>query len=134
MRSMSLILVTAALAACSTGPQPGRSADAEAHLQQLLAGKTPMQPTSCLPHYRANDMVVIDDNTVVFKNGRTVYRNDFQGGACSNLGRGSYALVTRTSSDSLCRGDIAEVKDLTNGITVGSCVMGDFVPYKPSRS
>ena len=134
MRSMSLLILAATLGACSTGPQPGRSAQAEAHLQQLLAGKTPMQPTSCLPHYRANDMVVIDANTVVFKNGQTVYRNDFQGGACSNLGNGSYALVTRTSGDGLCRGDIAEVKDLTNGITVGSCVLGDFVPYAKPRS
>lgn len=135
MRSMSLLLITAALAGCSTAPQPGRSAGAEAHLQQLLAGKTAGAPRSCLPGYRSNDMVVIDDNTVVFKTGRTVYRNDFQGGACSNLGSGYYALLTRQYGGSgLCRGDIAEVKDLTNGITVGSCVLGDFVPYTSTRS
>ena len=135
MRSMSLLLITAALAGCSTAPEPGRSASAQAHLQQLLAGKTAGAPRSCLSDYRANDMVVIDDNTVVFKTGRTVYRNDFQGGGCSNLGSGYYALLTRRSGGSgLCRGDIAEVKDLTNGITVGSCVMGDFVPYSAPHS
>jgi hypothetical protein len=79
-------------------------------------------------------MVVIDDNTVLFRNGRTVYRNDFQGGSCSRLGSGNYALLTRrTGGIGLCRGDIAEVKDLTVGITVGSCVMGDFVPYTRPR-
>jgi hypothetical protein len=45
------------------------------------------------------------------------------------LGAGHYALVTRQFSGSLCRGDIATVADLSSGMTVGSCVMGDFVPY-----
>ena len=134
MRCLPLILVAAALAACSTGPQPGRTAEAEAHLNKLLAGKAPGKPISCLSHYRSNDMVVIDDSTVVFKNGRTVYRNDFQGGACSNLGRGSYAMLTRTSGGlGLCRGDIAEILDTSSGMTVGSCVLGDFVPYTAPR-
>jgi hypothetical protein len=134
MRCMSLLLLTAALGACAAGPQPARTAEAEAHLDKLIAGKVTGRPISCLPHYRSNDMVVIDDSTVVFKNGRTLYRNDFQGGSCSNLGRGHYALVTRTSGGSgLCRGDIAEVRDLSAGITVGSCVLGDFVPYSPPR-
>ena len=133
MRSISLMLLAATLGACTTGPEPGRSADAQAHLDKLLAGKAPAKAVDCLPHYRANDMVVIDDHTVVFKNGRTVYRNDFQGGVCSNLGRGGYALVTRTSSPGLCRGDIAEVRDTSSGMTVGSCVLGDFVPYTMPR-
>jgi hypothetical protein len=134
MRSMSLLLLTAALGSCATGPQPGRTAEAQAHLNNLLAGKVAARPISCLPHYNANDMVVIDDGTVVFKNGRTVYRNDFEGGSCPNLGQGNFALITKTPSSGLCRGDIAEVRDLSAGITVGSCVFGDFVPYSPPRS
>ena len=133
MRCMSLLLLTATLGACAAGPEPARTAEAESHLNSLIAGKVPSKPLSCLPHYRANDMVVIDDGTVVFKNGRTVYRNDFQGGSCAQLGRGHYALVTRTSGGGLCRGDIAEVRDLSAGITVGSCVLGDFVPYATPR-
>ena len=134
MRCMSLLLMAGALGACSTAPQPGRTAEAEAHLDKVLAGKAAGKPINCLPHYRANDMVVIDDNTVVFKDGRTAYRNDFQGGACSNLGSGFYALVTRTSGGlGLCRGDIAQILDTSSGMTVGSCVLGDFVPYTPPR-
>lgn len=133
MRCMSLLLLTAGLSACAAGPQPGRTAEAEAHLDKLIAGKVASRPISCLPHYSTKDMVVIDDGTVVFKNGRTVYRNDFQGGTCSNLGRGHYALVTKTSGIGLCRGDIAEVSDISAGITVGSCVLGDFVPYTTPR-
>lgn len=133
MRSMSLLFLAAALGACSTAPEPGRSAQAQAHLQKLLAGKVAGKPISCLPHYRANDMVVIDDNAVAFRDGRTVYLNDFQGGTCSNLGSGFYALLTRTfGGTGLCRGDIAQVIDTSTGMTVGSCAMGDFVPYSKS--
>ena len=133
MRSMSLMLLAATLGACTTGPEPGRTAGDQAHLDKLLAGKAPAAAISCLPHYRANDMVVIDDHTVVFKDGRTVYRNDFQGGACSNLGHGGYALVTRSVTPGLCRGDIAEVFDTSSKMTVGSCVLGDFIPYTGPR-
>lgn len=134
MRSMSLLLLTAALGACSTGPQPGPSPKAQAHLQKLLAGKVPGKPIDCLPQYRANDMVVVDDNTVTYRDGRTVYVNHFQGGSCSQLGSGFYALVTKSfGGTGLCRGDIAQVLDTSSGMIVGSCAFGDFVPYAPPR-
>ena len=134
MRSLSLLMLGAMLASCSTAPQPTRSAKGEQRLQELLAGKVAGPPTSCLPTYRSNDMIVIDENTVAFRDGTSrVYVNHLQGG-CSNLGSGGYALVTRTTSSSLCRGDIAHVTDLQNGITVGSCALGDFVPYSKPRA
>jgi hypothetical protein len=134
MFRMFLLLSAVALAACTTRPPPGRTAAAEAHLQKLLAGKAAGAPITCLPSYRSNDLVVIDDNTVVFRDGRTVYRNDFQGGACSQLGSGHYALLTKQFGGAgLCRGDIAQVIDTTAGHIVGSCVLGDFVPYVGPR-
>ena len=135
MRSMSLLLITATIGSCAPVQPVERTPQAEAHLQTLLSGKVAGPPVSCLPEYRANDMVVIDDSTILFRDGRrTIYRNDLQGGSCSRLGSGNYALLTRrTGGIGLCRGDIAEVKDLTNGFTVGSCVMGDFVPYTKPR-
>ena len=131
MRYLSIALIASALAACTTAPEPmTRSAEAEVHLAKLLAGKTAGTPVSCLSRWRSGDMVVIDDNTVIFRDGpRRVYRNDFRGGSCSNLGGGHYALVTKTTGSGLCSGDIAQVVDVANGITVGSCVLGDFVPY-----
>ncbi len=136
MRAMSLLIVSASLAACTTAPQPvTRSAKAEAHLQKILAGKVAGPSVTCLPSYRSNDMVVIDDNTILFRDGsRRVYRNDLVGGGCTRIGSGFYALVTRTFGGfGLCRGDIARVMDVQNGITVGTCVIGDFVPYTPPR-
>lgn len=135
MRGISLLLLGAMLASCTaTPPQPMRSARAQAQYSQLLAGKVAGKPVSCLPSYKSNDMVTIDDNTIAFKQGtRTVYVNHMQGG-CTNLSAGPYALLTRQVGGSgLCRGDIAQVVDTLNHITVGSCVFGDFVPYsRPS--
>ena len=133
-RGISLLLIGSAVVSCAVAPQPGRSAKAEAHFQKLLAGKVAGQPASCLPTYRSTDMVVIDDQTIAFRDGsRRVWVTNLRSG-CSNLGSGHYALVTRQSGGSgVCRGDIAEVADLTNGITVGSCVFGDFVPYTRTR-
>ena len=130
MRGFALLLVGASLASCAGAPQPGRSAKAEAHFQKLLAGKVAGQPLSCLPSYRQTDMVVIDDQTIAFRDGsRRVWVTNLRN-SCSNLGSGHYALVTKQFGGSgVCRGDIAEVADLTSGITVGSCVFGDFTPY-----
>ena len=132
MRTLALLLIASALGSCTSEP-PAVSAAAlasqQAKLAQLTAGKVAGQPQSCLPFYRSNDMVVVSEDTVAFKQGRSrVWVNHMQG-ACSNLDRGSNALVTRTSTTSLCRGDIATVIDTSTRIPVGSCEFGDFVPF-----
>ena len=131
MRGISLLLLGATLVSCTAAPPaPMRSVRAQTRYDQLLAGKVAGRPQSCLPSYNANDMVTIDDSTVAFKRGtRTVYVNHMQGG-CTNLASGSYALLTHQFGGAgLCRGDIAQVVDTLNHITVGSCVFGDFIPY-----
>ena len=136
MRGLTIALIASALAGCTTAPAPmTRSAEAEAQLNKLLAGKTAGKPISCLPTWRSRDMVVIDDNTVVFRDSRRrVYRNDFRGGACDELGNGFYTLVTKSTGSGLCSGDLAQVVDVQTGFTVGSCVIGDFVPYEGPRT
>lgn len=132
MRMLLLAVAATSLMACETaGFQPAeRSAQAQATYDKLLAGKAPGRAAHCLPLQRSNDMVVIDDDTILYRDGRTTYVNRPLGG-CNLLGRGSYALVTRSSGSGLCRGDIATVVDTSTGVTVGSCALGDFVPYKP---
>ena len=135
MRRIALLLIGAALGSCATTPPaPTRSAAKQVEYERLLAGKVAGAPQSCLATYHQNDMVVIDESTVAFRQGSNrVYVNHMQGG-CSNLGD-NYALVTKQfGSAQLCRGDIAQVVDLTNKFTVGSCVFGDFIPYARPRA
>ena len=130
MRCSALLLVPACAACASSTVSEPRTAKAETQLARALAGKAAGAPVSCLPSHRTNDMTIIDDNTILFREGRNlVYRNDPRGG-CSPMGRGGYTLVTRSSTGHMCRGDIVRVVDLTSKITAGSCSLGDFVPYR----
>jgi len=132
MRLISMLMGAAVLASCTTAPTAPamRTAEKQREFQMLLAGKTAQRPISCLPHYRSGDMRVIDDETIAFRDGRKRTYVAHMRGGCNELCSGHYALVTRqVGSADLCRGDIAQVVDTLNGITVGSCVFGDFVPY-----
>lgn len=129
MRGILILGLGALTVSCSPAPPPpaGMAPVAQEKLAKELAGLLPGKPEACLPHYRSQDMVTIDDNTLLFRDGRNrVYRNNLLG-SC-HIGPGD-ALVTRSFGSSLCRGDIAQVADVRNNITVGSCVLGDFVPY-----
>jgi hypothetical protein len=134
MRGIILLLAMAGLGACTTGPQPTRSAQAENHLQKLLAGRVQGKPVTCLPDYRSKEIVVVDDRTILFRDGRTYYRNDFNGGTCGGLGIGNTLVTKRFGGAGLCRGDVARVVDMSSGFTVGSCAMGNFVPYTKPRA
>ena len=133
MRKFGFLAIAAAAGSCTMtppAPSPAQVAQSQAKFAQLTGGKVAGAPMSCLPSYRSNDMVVIDDNTIAFRQGPgRVYINHMQGGGCLNIEGGRNALVTRTPGPNLCRGDIAQVVDFGAGIPVGSCVFGDFVPY-----
>jgi hypothetical protein len=134
MRSViPLTLMAATLAGCAA-PSPQATAmaqaKAQAKLNQLLAGKVPGRPQACLASYRANDMIVIDDYTLAFRDGTNRVWINKPAGGCNLLSAGPYALVTRNVGGmGLCRGDIGRVVDTLSHTTVGSCVMSDFVPY-----
>lgn len=131
------IAVTGALlaTACTTAPGPEtRSPGAQKELAEALAGRTPGPPVRCIPTFRADRMQVIDDWTILFRDGRTVYVQNPRGG-CPGLGNGGRTLVTRTFGGSqLCDGDINHTVDLVSGFQGGSCVFGPFVPYTKPKS
>jgi hypothetical protein len=134
-RTVSLCLSAAAmLAACSTAPaEPTRSARAQQELADALAGRVAGAPVKCITTYRADDMQIIDDWTILFKDGRTIYLQNPRGG-CPGIGNHRNILVSRPMpSSQLCGGDIQHLFDPTSGIGGGACVFSDFVPYtKPS--
>lgn len=135
MRTSTAILTGALLASCSAvPPTPTRTAEAQRTYEQLLAGKVAQRPINCLPSYRAEDMVRIDDETVAFRNGGTVYVARMRN-ACTGLTSPQTALVTHeTVGGGPCSGDIAQVLDTSARMPVGSCTWGDFVPYTRPRT
>lgn len=132
MRIHSLLLLAPLAASCTMATPVSMAAPTpqeQAKFASLTAGKVAGPPVSCLPTYRSNDMIVIDENTIAFRQGAgRVFINHMDGG-CMNIRGGSNTLVTRTTGSSLCRGDIAQVVDRLSSIPVGSCVFGDFTPY-----
>ena len=132
MRNVTVLMVAAGvLASCTTAPDTAaRMAEADAKLDRLLAGRQAGPAVDCVSTYRANDMIRIDDNRILFKDGARLYLNNFNDSTCSGLASDNYALVTKTfNGNRLCRGDIAKVQDIHTGTVVANCVLGDFVPY-----
>lgn len=129
-RIPAFCLSAATLAACSTAPaEPMRSARAQQELAEALAGRVAGRPVSCLPNYRANDMRIIDDWTILFRDGRTIYLQNPRGG-CPGIGSRRNILVTRLfGTNQLCSGDISHLVDPVSGIGGGACVFSEFVPY-----
>ena len=136
MRHLILSAVAlATLSACTgTADNFQRSPKAQQELDRYLQGKVAGEAQTCLPNFRANDMVVIDERTILFREGNRVWRNDIRGG-CTGLGRPGTALVTRQfGGTGLCRGEIAQIVDTSTGSFVGSCSLGDFVPFTTPRT
>ena len=132
MRFILMLLTGGLLASCTTAPpqETARAPEKQAELAQLLAGKVAQKPISCLPYRGSDEMRVIDEQTIAYRDGGYRTYVTHMNGPCSNLGSGSTALVTRLyGSTGACRGDIARVVDTANGFTVGSCSFGDFTPY-----
>lgn len=136
-RLAALAVAAAVVAGCATyAERPAyRSAAKDREFREALAGKVAGRPVDCLPDHRGGNMQVIDDNTIIFRDGRTTYVQTPRGG-CSPLGSGHYTLVTHSvgGQQGLCRGDIARVVDFSGGFTVGSCSLDSFVPFSLPRA
>jgi len=120
----------AILTSCTTAPaEVTRSPKAQRELAEALAGRVPGKPVTCLPSYRSDHMQIIDDWTILFRDGRTIYVQNPRGG-CPGIGSRRNVLVTRLfGTNQLCSGDISHLVDPVSGIGGGACVFSEFVPY-----
>lgn len=127
--ALLLIGGTAALSADTHGYQARRAAEAQAGIDKALAGLVPGKPQDCLYQDRTGYQTLRFGDTILYKKSRReIYRVD-TGGGCFGLDRGD-AIITKTTTNQLCRGDIVQTVDLVAHIQSGSCSFGDFVPYK----
>ncbi len=136
-RTFALVAAGAAalvLGSCSTAPaEQTRSPRAAQELADALAGRVAGPPQRCITTYRTTKVTPIDDFTILYDQGSTIYVQNPRGG-CPGVGSGSDILVTRQTTNQLCDGEIAQTVDLTSRIERGGCVFGPFVPYTRPRS
>jgi len=132
MRSVSLLLLGAMVGGCTAvPPPPARSADQQATYMRVVGDKVAGTPIQCIPSWNQNDMSIIDGHTIAFRVGTGTVNVVTLSEGCSELGMGNYALKTRSfGGQGLCTGDIAEVFDTLNRMTVGSCTVSSIVPFK----
>jgi hypothetical protein len=132
MKNVLSLACLALLAAGCTDSRPVEaSASDEAQLSAALAGyEQSGPPQSCVDMRNLRGNRSAGETAIIFDGptSATLYVNRPVGG-CSDLGFGR-ALVTRTTSTRLCRGDIATVYDTASRTNYGGCGLGDFIPYR----
>ena len=125
------------LAGCTMNdPAEMRAAagDDEARLAAALEGYEQAGPSvSCVTQRYLRGNRSAGEGAIIFddQSPNKIWVNRPPAG-CPSLDSGR-ALLTRTPSDRLCRGDIARVADLQSGIEYGGCGLGDFTPYQKRR-
>jgi hypothetical protein len=104
---------------------------AEAGLRQALAGYAQGATTSCVNSRDLEGNRSFGANAILFEGtGDRFYLN--RPGNCPVLGPGR-TLQVRSVGTQLCRGDIADVVDLSSRTTLGGCSLGDFTAYTRAR-
>ena len=129
-----IILAALSLAAGCTAETSERSVEREANSEAKLAAELrgyeqSGPPVSCVNQRDLAGNRSAGDDAIIFtgRNSGTLYVNRPAGG-CAEL-RFGRALVTRTTTSQLCRGDIATVLDPVSRTQFGGCGLGDFTPY-----
>ena len=121
------ILSAAALAGCAAPSAYEMTQEDRSELAEVLGDRVPGDPVTCLPAGTQRQRV-IDDRTIVYERGRTVYLQSFEA-TCNGLDDIGNVLVINSPLGRTCAGDIARVTDSASGITGGSCFFKPFVPY-----
>lgn len=133
-RLSSLLAVGFVAASCVSSPsEPQQSAADLKQLDRALEGRVAGEPVRCLPPFGSTDVQVIDDWTILFRQGGVVYVQKPAGG-CSGIGSHRNVMVSRVwGNGQVCSGDIQHLVDPSTGIGGGACVFGSFVPYRKTN-
>jgi hypothetical protein len=126
-----LVLPLAAFAAACVPAEPVElSADEQGELAEALRGRTAEATVACIDQRTAGGNRSIGEGVILFGDrGDSVIHVNRPAAGCP-VADDSRALVVRTTSTRLCRGDIVSVVDMQSGFSHGSCALGDFTPYR----
>jgi hypothetical protein len=138
MRKLLGIAAALAAAGCAADAQveADRTAMAErteASLAEQLRGYRPAgPPLSCVNLRQLHGNRSAGEGAIVFRaSGGRLYVNRPAAG-CPQMQFGRH-LQFRTTTSQICRGEIVTVVEPSFGGDFGSCVLGDFEPYRKAR-
>jgi len=132
MRAVLIPALAALVGSCATAaPEPGEMGP---ELRAELAGRVAGRPRACVQQRDLTGNRTVDNgDAIIFGTRRSdlIYVNRPRGG-CPSL-RFGRTLVTRSTTGSICSGEIVRVVDLQSNFEQGSCGLGEFVPYRRAR-
>ncbi|HEX8380918.1 MAG TPA: hypothetical protein VF619_10265 [Allosphingosinicella sp.] len=132
MKYLILLASVCLAAGCAADTDEGMdmAANDEADLSRQLRGYEPDgAPVQCVNMRDLQGNKSAGETAIVFSGtgGRKWVNRPANG--CPDLGFGR-ALKTRTTTNRLCRGDIATVFDPVSRAEFGGCGLADFQPYR----
>ena len=119
-------LLAAAIGSAFLGAATSVLAEDDAGDSPVEGYKRTGEMSSCLSRSTIRDIDPISDKVFVVRTGVNKYYLNEVNGRCSRAASGFTFLKYRTSGSSLCRNEIINVVENTNGTTVGSCSLGSF--------
>ena len=123
MRAVILMIAAATVVSCTRPLAPEHSDAAEA-----IAGRVAGTPRTCISTNQAENLRVLDSQTLAYGFGPTIYINRLQA-ACPGISQFNTIIVEPGLGGQYCRND--RVRGLTPGLSIPgpSCNLGEWVPY-----
>lgn len=124
MRALMLIASAGLLASCTRPVAPPDNA-----LAIAIAGRTAGPAQTCISNNPAENIHVIDAQTVAYGYGHTVWINRLAG-ECPILSQANAIDVEAGVGGQYCRGDQVRGREPGAAIAGPKCNLGDWVPYR----
>lgn len=127
MRALMLIAAAGAAATIAGCSQPAPPRGTE--VAEALAGRVAGAPQTCITTNAAENLHVLDPQTLAYGTGRTIYISRLAA-ACPALSQFNTLIVEGGLPGQYCRND--RVRGLEPGLSIPgpSCNLGDWVPYR----
>ncbi len=118
------------LAGCAATPEQlaASQARADTALARAIGDRVAGKPVDCIDANTASGPQVIDERTILYRQGRRVWRNDLPD-SCPFLHGDPILIVELASGGRLCRNDRFRVLQRGSTIPSGMCRLGSFTPY-----
>lgn len=126
MRSL-LVLPVLGLATC-TAPLPPAPTGSPTGFAQELAGRVAGSPQTCISKFPNQNLRVIDDRTIAYEVGTTLWVNRLQA-SCPALSPYN-TLIVESAGSQYCRGNRVRGAEPGAIIPGPTCNLQDWVPYR----